>query len=110
MAAASLQPAGQALLLGEEWWDSVIRGQEGVSEPNQRIVAFTVRQLLDMLSPSNVPWLNPEVIEAIQKTGGRNLIAGLENFLRDSAGAARPDSRLARISPSRRARSSSAMN
>ncbi len=78
----------QALLLGEEWWDSVIRGQEGVSEPNQRIVAFTVRQLLDMLSPSNVPWLNPEVIEAIQKTGGRNLIAGLENFLRDSAGAA----------------------
>jgi polyhydroxyalkanoate synthase subunit PhaC len=78
----------QVLLLGEEWWDSVIRGQEGVSEPNQRIVAFTVRQLLDMLSPSNVPWLNPEVIEAIQKTGGRNLIAGLENFLRDSAGAA----------------------
>jgi polyhydroxyalkanoate synthase subunit PhaC len=41
-----------------------------------------------MLSPSNVPWLNPEVIEAIQNTGGRNLIAGLENFLRDSAGAA----------------------
>jgi polyhydroxyalkanoate synthase subunit PhaC len=78
----------QALLLGEEWWDSVIRGQEGVSEPNQRIVAFTVRQVLDMLSPSNIPWLNPEVIEAIQKTGGRNLIAGLENFLRDSAGAA----------------------
>ena len=78
----------QALLLDEEWWDSVLRGQEGVSETNQRIVAFTVRQLLDMLSPSNVPWLNPEVIEAIQNTGGRNLIAGLENFLRDSAGAA----------------------
>jgi polyhydroxyalkanoate synthase len=78
----------QALLLGEEWWDGVINSQGGVSEPNRRIVSFTVRQLLDMLSPSNVPWLNPEVIEAIQKTRGRNLIAGLENFLQDSVGAA----------------------
>ena len=73
----------QAQLLRETLWDDIIRSQRGVSEPNLHIVAFTVRQWLDMMSPSNVPWLNPEVIEATQRSGGHNLIAGLENFLLD---------------------------
>ena len=73
----------QALLLSEEWWDNVIHRPSGVTEANQRIMAFTVRQVLDMLSPSNIPWLNPEVLEATQATGGQNLVRGLENLLRD---------------------------
>lgn len=77
----------QAVLLGEEWWDSVARSPGGVSRPNERIVAFTVRQWLDMLSPSNVPWLNPEVIEATRATGGRNFLDGLTNFLHDLTAA-----------------------
>jgi polyhydroxyalkanoate synthase len=77
----------QALLLQEAWWDDVISSQQGASETSRHTVTFTVRQCLDMLSPSNNPWLNPEVLEAVQKTGGRNLIAGLENFLRDQAKA-----------------------
>ena len=69
---------GNVTVTGNKFYcESFIRSQRGVSEPNLRTVAFTVRQLLDMLSPSNVPWLNPEVIEAIQKTGGRNLIEGV---------------------------------
>ena len=75
----------QGQLLREKLWDDVIRSQRGVSESNLHIVAFAVRQWLDMISPSNVPWLNPEVIEATQKSGGHNLIAGLENFLLDCA-------------------------
>ena len=78
----------QAFLLSEEWCDTVIRTQGGVSEPNERILAFTVRQWLDMMSPSNVPWLNPEVIEATRTTGGGNLVAGLGNYLRDRSGKA----------------------
>ena len=77
----------QAVLLGEEWWDSVVRSPGGVGPPNERIVAFTVRQWLDLMSPSNVPWLNPEVIESTRATGGRNLLAGLANFLHDQAAA-----------------------
>src|ERR1700739_3196923 len=42
----------QAVLLGEEWWDSVARAPGGVGRPNERLVAFTVRQWLDMVSPS----------------------------------------------------------
>ncbi|HVC59701.1 MAG TPA: alpha/beta fold hydrolase [Acetobacteraceae bacterium] len=75
----------QAVLLGEEWWDSVVHASGGVGRPNERIVAFTVRQWLDMMSPSNVPWLNPEVIDATRTTGGRNLVDGFTNFLHDQA-------------------------
>jgi polyhydroxyalkanoate synthase len=75
----------QAFLLGEEFCDGVVRGPRGVSASNQRILAFSVRQWLDVMSPSNVPWLNPEVIEATRATGGTNLAAGMRNLLRDLA-------------------------
>ena len=39
-------------------------------------VAFALRQLLDTVSPSNFPWLNPEVIRRTRETGGRNLVQG----------------------------------
>ena len=75
----------QAVLLGEEWLESVVQSPAGVGKPNSRIVAFTVRQWLDLLSPSNVPWLNPEVIETTRASGGANLTAGMRNLLHDQA-------------------------
>jgi polyhydroxyalkanoate synthase subunit PhaC len=75
----------QSVLLGEEWWDQLVRGAGGVSPPNERMVAFTVRQFLDLISPSNIPWLNPEVIEATRASGGRNLMDGMTNFLHDQS-------------------------
>ena len=77
----------QAVLLGEEWWDSVARSPSGVGRPNARIVAFTVRQWLDLMSPSNVPWLNPEVIEVTRATDGANFGTGMSNLLHDQAAA-----------------------
>jgi len=76
----------RAVLLGEAWWDGVVAEPPGVNPRNRRIVAFTVRQWLDLISPSNVPWLNPEVIEATRATGGRNLVDGLVNLLHDVNG------------------------
>jgi polyhydroxyalkanoate synthase len=75
----------QAVLLSEEWWDSVVRSPGGISQPNARMVAFCMRQWLDLMSPSNVPWLNPEVIQATRTSGGGNLATGLRNLLRDQA-------------------------
>ncbi|WP_213739332.1 alpha/beta fold hydrolase [Bradyrhizobium sp. dw_411] len=75
----------QAVLLGEEWWDSVVQSPSGVGRPNTRIVAFNVRQWLDLMSPSNVPWLNPEVMEVTRATGGANFTAGMQNLLHDQA-------------------------
>ncbi len=77
----------QAVLLGEEWWGKLVQGPGGINPQNRRIVAFTVRQLLDLASPSNVAWLNPQVIEATRASGGANLAAGLRNLLRDQAAA-----------------------
>ena len=73
----------QGFLLAEEWWDRATRGPDGVARANQRMVNFTTRQLVDVLSPSNVPWLNPEVINATISSGGLNLQAGWRNFLMD---------------------------
>nr|WP_294529849.1 alpha/beta fold hydrolase [uncultured Rhodopila sp.] len=76
----------QAVLLGEAWWDAVVAEPPGVNPRNRRIVQFTVRQWLDLISPSNVPWQNPEVIEANRATGGRNFVDGLVNLLHDANG------------------------
>jgi polyhydroxyalkanoate synthase len=75
----------QAVLLGEEWWESVVSAPGGVDPHNERIAAFAMRQWLDLVSPSNFPWLNPEVIEATRASGGANLAAGMQNLLRDQA-------------------------
>ena len=77
----------QSVLLGEEWWESVVRSPGGVGRHNRGIVAFTVRQWLDMMSPSNVPWLNPAVIDATRRSGGANLSAGVETYLREQEAA-----------------------
>jgi polyhydroxyalkanoate synthase len=73
----------QAFLLGEEWWAQAARAPAGVSRENERIVSFMIRQLVDMTSPSNVPWLNPEVLSATYESGGANFVAGFDNFLTD---------------------------
>lgn len=73
----------QAVLLGEEWWDRVVQFPAGVAPDNRRMVAFTVRQVLNLASPSNVGWLNPQVVESTWQHGGGNLLAGLQNAVRE---------------------------
>jgi len=78
----------QGFLLTEAWWQAAATGLPGVSHAHERMVAFTVRQMLDVVSPSNVPWFNPEVIEATLQTGGHNLLDGLANLAADIRHAA----------------------
>jgi polyhydroxyalkanoate synthase subunit PhaC len=73
----------ECFLLGEEWWAQAATGPAGVSRANQRIVSFGIRQIVDVFSPSNIPWLNPEVIRATVSTGGKNFVAGAANLLAD---------------------------
>jgi len=77
----------QAFLLAEQWWAEATDGPAGVNAADQRVVAFGVRQWVDMVSPSNAPWLNPEVLRATLETGGANFLAGAANALADARAA-----------------------
>lgn len=78
----------QAFLLGQEWWNEAATGVRGVSRHHEEVTAFTARQLLDMLSPSNSPLLNPQVLRATLASGGANLAAGAGNWWRDALAVA----------------------
>ncbi|MFS2134447.1 PHA/PHB synthase family protein [Duganella sp. Dugasp56] len=67
----------------EEFWKQATCGVAGVSSHHADVVAFTARQLLDMYSPSNFLWTNPEVLGAAVASGGRSLIDGALNWRKD---------------------------
>jgi polyhydroxyalkanoate synthase len=73
----------QAFLAQEEWWRNATRQVRGESEKNADRVAFMARQLLDVVSPSNIPWLNPAIVERTLKEHGGNLARGASNFMED---------------------------
>lgn len=73
----------QGFLMMQDWWQQAATGVRGVSEHHTDVVNFSIRQICDMLSPSNSPLLNPEIQRIAEKTGGENFIKGFENFLDD---------------------------
>jgi polyhydroxyalkanoate synthase subunit PhaC len=55
----------------------------GVAPRNEVIVEFSVRQVLDMLAPSNFAATNPEVMQKAFRSGGENFVFGWQNWFRD---------------------------
>ena len=74
----------QAFLLQQQWWHNVTHAVPGVSPHHEDVVSFGARQVLDMFSPSNNPWTNPEVIDKVVETGGMNFVRGLQNWMEDA--------------------------
>src|SRR5262245_35391321 len=73
----------QAFLAQEAWWASATREVRGMTRKNAARVSFITRQLLDVWSPSNVPWLNPKIMERTLKEAGANLMRGANNLQED---------------------------
>ena len=73
----------QGFLLCQQWWYNATTGVRGVSRVDERIVEFTMRQLLDLVSPSNFIWTNPEILEKARAEGGQNFVRGFLNFIED---------------------------
>jgi polyhydroxyalkanoate synthase len=68
----------------EKWWIEATTGVPGVSAHHEQQAAFMARQILDMWSPSNFLWTNPEVLHATLKSKGANLVQGAQNQWQDA--------------------------
>ncbi|MBU3029551.1 alpha/beta fold hydrolase [Paracoccus sp. XHP0099] len=73
----------QSFLMQQQWWHNVTHEVPGVSRHNTDVVSFAARQMLDMFSPSNNPFTNPEVIARTIRTGGMNFFHGWQNWVED---------------------------
>lgn len=75
----------QSYLAAQDWWAEAARDLPGTQPRNADRVAFMLRQMLDMLSPSNIAALNPEVLTALRDSNGATLIDGIRLLLADMA-------------------------
>jgi polyhydroxyalkanoate synthase subunit PhaC len=78
----------QGFLLYQQWWSEATSGVRGVTGHHLDLVSFTSRQLLDMVSPSNNPLANPDILQTTQMEGGKNFWQGTLNLLDDASRSA----------------------
>ncbi len=72
-----------AFTQNEQWWGEAARGVRGVSRHHADVVDFTTRQWLDFFAPSNFVATNPVVLDETMKSGGANLVYGMQRMFHD---------------------------
>ena len=83
-----LRRAMQAYLAAAGTAEGVV-ADAGLDWADSERVDFGVTNLIDALSPSNNPLLNPAALKAAIDTGGGSALAGLRHFVTDMAAAPR---------------------
>ena len=67
----------ESFCMVEKWWE-LATDVPGLSVHSQRLVKFCTRQMLDANSPANFACTNPELFEETVRSGGMNIIRGME--------------------------------
>ncbi len=73
----------QSYLITCHWMDKTVRSAEGLDKGKKERLAFATKLFSDALSPTNFLMTNPEVLKETLRTGGENLVKGLENLVED---------------------------
>jgi polyhydroxyalkanoate synthase len=74
----------QAYLITAQWMLDVVEGWKELDPEIHRRAIFYTQQFADAMSPSNFAATNPEVIQETIRTGGANLVQGLQNLMHDA--------------------------
>lgn len=73
----------QYYLLACDFMQESIHNTQGLTEQEKKKLAFTGKLMMDAISPSNFAFTNPEVLQETLRTGGENLVRGLEHIQQD---------------------------
>jgi polyhydroxyalkanoate synthase len=73
----------QMYLITGQWLLDMTDGLEGIDPNLRKRARFWTQQAVDAASPSNLALTNPEVLQEIVRTGGANLVQGMENLISD---------------------------
>ena len=73
----------QQYLLNSEAVQTAVSDMEHLDPRDRKRVDYFMRQIVDMMSPTNFLATNPDALERAVATDGQSLVDGLENLVRD---------------------------
>ncbi|MCK5549521.1 MAG: class I poly(R)-hydroxyalkanoic acid synthase, partial [Hyphomicrobiaceae bacterium] len=73
----------QAYLVTTQWAEEMLDKTEGLDPRTRQKAGFYLRQISSALSPSNNPFMNPEVLRETLASNADNLVKGMEFLVQD---------------------------
>ncbi|MGH7747439.1 MAG: hypothetical protein ACREQ5_22170, partial [Candidatus Dormibacteria bacterium] len=70
----------ESYLVSAQWWRDRV-DESNLGDADRRRARFAINAMLDALSPSNLPTVNPAVIKEAIDTGGMSWVRGMTTML-----------------------------